>query len=101
MFFSDIEAPTPTPNRDPIAMHFTFDIPPNYHEKQSQTQYNNPEYFEACASGKDAASKGQGAIPKNSRRLNPRRDDYYNEISELGSDGGSARGSSTESTTSI
>lgn len=101
--FTDLEAPTPTPNRDQVAAHFTFDLPHTYPDQQSRGQFiNNPEYFDTYSTESDATSSSKGAIPKNSRRkVKSTKPDYYNDVNELYSDGGSARGSSTESTTSI
>lgn len=100
--FTDL-APTPTPNREPVATHFTFDdVPHNLYNPKGIPSGNfaNPEYFETDSNeSSDSLNKS-----RSNRRTNQnqrQKADYYNEINELRSDGGSTRGSTAESTISM
>lgn len=116
-----MEAPTPTPNRDPMIAHFTFDLhhdPHNPHDSHNHEQtvnphsstmgnFENPEYYDTDSTGSDSLNKElQNHRPRKSnqgsQQKKSRQKDYYNDINHgLYSDGGSTRGSTAESTSSI
>lgn len=89
-----------------MVAHFTFDITNPSHGyghhrgplEHRQGNFANPEYFETDSNESDSLNKDD----QNHRRKVPTKavKDYYNDVNELCSDGGSTRGSTAESTTS-
>jgi len=105
--FADLEAPTPTPNRDIKVTHFTFDLPHNlpynYPHTGNKTNGNftNPEYFDTDSNGSDLLNKEDERCQQKGNSNCSSKLDYYNEVNGLCSDGDSTRGSTAESTISI
>lgn len=103
--FVDLEAPTPTPNRDNMVAHFTFDHvqnhPTGYDPCANRGNFANPEYFETDSNESDSLTKDDENHRRKMNNSRGKKSDYYNDVTELCSDGGSTRGSTAESTTSI
>lgn len=114
VLFTDLEAPTPTPNRDPMVAHFTFDLHPQHnhlhhnqghHTAVPMGNFENPEYYDTDSTGSDKDDQNHRRRPNNkhpaSTKSRQQAKDYYNEVNGLYSDGGSTRGSTAESTSSM
>ncbi|XP_067930070.1 epidermal growth factor receptor-like isoform X2 [Watersipora subatra] len=98
---TDLEAPTPTPHREGVVQHFTFDIANDaqaYERHIDQGNFANPEYFDTDSNeSKYSLTKED----ENHRWKGGKNKAYYKNMTELYSDGGSTRGSTADSTSSI
>ena len=102
-----MEAPTPTPNREPMVAHFTFELPTvsqGYSRGSAhgaRGNFANPEYFETDSNESESSFHKEDQNHRRKGLNMNKKKDYYNDVNELCSDGGSTRGSTAESTSSI